>query len=214
MKFKNRDEAGQILAVRLQKYKDPNTIVLAIPRGGVPIGYIVAKSLNAPLDLVLSKKIGHPTHKEYAIGAVTLNNRVLSEAAKHISSEYIDLETARIREKLKNKFKEYYGDKKPLKLQGKIIIIVDDGIATGNTILSTIQMLYEEKPQKIVVAIPVTSSSALMKLESSSLIDEVVCLLLPEYFRAVGQFYEDFDQVTDEEVKKLLIKANLNLTAK
>lgn len=213
MKFKNRDEAGQILAVRLQKYKDPNTIVLAIPRGGVPIGYIVAKSLNAPLDLVLSKKIGHPTHKEYAIGAVTLNNRVLSEAAKHISSEYIDLETARIREKLKNKFKEYYGDKKPLKLQGKIIIIVDDGIATGNTILSTIEMLYEEKPQKIVVAIPVTSSSALMKLESSSLIDEVVCLLLPEYFRAVGQFYEDFDQVTDEEVKKLLIKANLNLTA-
>lgn len=214
MKFKNRDEAGQILAVRLQKYKDPNTIVLAIPRGGVPIGYIVAKSLNAPLDLVLSKKIGHPTHKEYAIGAVTLNNRVLSEAAKHISSEYIDLETARIREKLKNKFKEYYGDKKPLKLQDKIIIIVDDGIATGNTILSTIEMLYEEKPQKIVVAIPVTSSSALMKLESSSLIDEVVCLLLPEYFRAVGQFYEDFDQVTDEEVKKLLIKANLNLTAK
>lgn len=213
MKFKNRDEAGQILAVRLQKYKDPNTIVLAIPRGGVPIGYIVAKSLNAPLDLVLSKKIGHPTHKEYAIGAVTLNNRVLSEAAKHISSEYIDLETARIREKLKNKFKEYYGDKKPLKLQDKIIIIVDDGIATGNTILSTIEMLYEEKPQKIVVAIPVTSSSALMKLESSSLIDEVVCLLLPEYFRAVGQFYEDFDQVTDEEVKKLLIKANLNLTA-
>lgn len=213
MKFKNRDEAGQILAVRLRKYKDPNTIVLAIPRGGVPIGYIVAKSLNAPLDLVLSKKIGHPTHKEYAIGAVTLNNRVLSEAAKYISSEYIDLETAKIREKLKNKFKEYYGDKKPLKLQDKIIIIVDDGIATGNTILSTIEMLYEEKPQKIVVAIPVTSSSALMKLESSSLIDEVVCLLLPEYFRAVGQFYEDFDQVTDEEVKKLLIKANLNLTA-
>lgn len=213
MKFKNREEAGKILALRLKKYMGPNTIVLAIPRGGVPIGYLVAKTLNVPMDLVLSKKIGHPIHDEFAIGAVTLNNRVLDEAAKQISSEYIELETSRLRKKLRNKYTDYYGDKLPLKLQGKVVLIVDDGIATGNTILSTIKMLNEEKPQKIVVAIPVSSTSALIKLENSPLIDEVVCLLLPENFRAVGQFYEDFEQVSDEEVKQLLHKANLNLTA-
>ncbi len=212
MRFKDRKEAGQILAIKLQKYKDGDAIVLAIPRGGVPLGYAIAKSLKLPLEVVLSKKIGHPLHKEYAIGAVTLKNRVLSDVTSHISSEYIEMETKRIREKLKKRFHEYYGNRKPLPLKGHTLIVVDDGIATGNTILSTIEMLYEEKPHKIIVAIPVASNNALQKLQHSQYIDEVVCLLVPENFRAVGQFYQDFEQVDDATVARLLNEANSSYT--
>lgn len=212
MRFKDRKEAGQILAIKLQKYKDDDAIVLAIPRGGVPLGYAIAKSLKLPLEVVLSKKIGHPLHKEYAIGAVTLKNRVLSDVTSHISSEYIEMETKRIREKLKKRFHEYYGNRKPLPLKGHTLIVVDDGIATGNTILSTIEMLFEEKPHKIIVAIPVASNNALRKLQHSQYIDEVVCLLVPENFRAVGQFYQDFEQVDDATVARLLNEANSSYT--
>ncbi|RKS53728.1 putative phosphoribosyltransferase [Gillisia mitskevichiae] len=212
MRFKDRKEAGQILAIKLQKYKDDDAIVLAIPRGGVPLGYAIAKSLKLPLEVVLSKKIGHPLHKEYAIGAVTLKNRVLSDVTSHISSEYIEMETKRIREKLKKRFHEYYGNRKPLPLKGHTLIVVDDGIATGNTILSTIEMLFEEKPHKMIVAIPVASNNALQKLQHSQYIDEVVCLLVPENFRAVGQFYQDFEQVDDATVARLLNEANSSYT--
>lgn len=212
MKFKDRTEAAQILAVKLQKYKGSNSIILAIPRGGVPLGYTISKALNLPLDLVLSKKIGHPMHKEYAIGAVTLENRVLSDVASQVSSNYIEEETQRIREKLKKKIQEYYGKKKPISHKNKILIIVDDGIATGNTVLSTVQMLSEEAPQKIIVATPVASPSAIKKMQHSPYIDEVICILAPEHFMAVGQFYEDFDQVDDYLVKEMLQKANFNIT--
>ena len=212
MKFKDRMEAAQILAVKLQKYKGSNSIILAIPRGGVPLGYIISKTLNLPLDLVLSKKIGHPMHKEYAIGAVTLENRVLSDVASQVSSNYIEEETQRIREKLKKKIQEYYGKKKPISHKNKILIIVDDGIATGNTVLSTVQMLSEEAPQKIIVATPVASPSAIIKMQNSPYIDEVICILAPEHFMAVGQFYEDFEQVDDYLVKEMLQKANFNIT--
>lgn len=212
MKFKDRMEAAQILAVKLQKYKGSNSIILAIPRGGVPLGYTISKALNLPLDLVLSKKIGHPMHKEYAIGAVTLENRVLSDVASQVSSNYIEEETQRIREKLKKKIQEYYGKKKPISHKNKILIIVDDGIATGNTVLSTVQMLSEEAPQKIIVATPVASPSAIIKMQNSPYIDEVICILAPEHFMAVGQFYEDFEQVDDYLVKEMLQKANFNIT--
>jgi putative phosphoribosyl transferase len=212
MKFKDRTEAGQILAVQLQKYKGSDSIILAIPRGGVPLGYTVSKELNLPLDLVLSKKIGHPMHKEYAIGAVTLKNSVLSDVASQIPSNYIEEETQRIREKLKNKTLEYYGKNKPMSLKDKILIIVDDGIATGNTVLSTVQMLFEEAPKKIVVATPVASPSAIKKIQHSPYVDEVICIMAPEYFMAVGQFYEDFEPVDDYLVKALLQEAKLNST--
>lgn len=204
--FKDRNEAGNLLANKLEKYRGTNAVILAIPRGGIPLGFIISKKLNLPLEVVLSKKIGHPLHKEYAIGAVTLKNRILSDAAADISQSYIDKETERIRTKLNERYRDYYGDKKPIQLKDKILIIVDDGIATGNTMLSIIEMLHDEKPDKIVVAIPVSPSDTIKKLEASFYVDEIICLLVPNNFRAVGQFYDNFDQVTDSEVKKLLKK--------
>jgi putative phosphoribosyl transferase len=204
MIFKDRIEAAILLAEKLENYKDKNTIILAIPRGGVPLGYTIAKQLHLPLEVVLSKKIGHPLHKEFAIGAVTLKSRVLSDAALKVSSDYIEEETKKIRALLTKRYKDYYGKKEPLKLKDKTLIIVDDGIATGNTIISTIEMLHDEQPKKIIVAIPVSSQSALQKLENTTFIDDVICLYAPANFRAVGEFYENFDQVDDAEVKKLL----------
>jgi putative phosphoribosyl transferase len=209
MIFKNRIEAGELLASRLEKYKDQKAIVIAIPRGGVPLGYVIAQKLNLPLEIVLSKKIGHPINKEYAIGAVTLKNMILSDAALSVSNNYIEEEAKKIRAILAERYNDYYGEKTPQKLKDKILIVVDDGIATGNTILSTIGMLHEEKPKKIVIAIPVASQSALQKLQKSAFINEIVCLLSPVNFHAVGQFYENFDQVDDLEVKSLLNKTTL-----
>ena len=208
MMFTDRNEASNLLANKLEKYENSDAVILAIPRGGVPMGFIISESLNLPLEVVLSKKIGHPYHKEYAIGAVTLKSRILSDVATGISAEYIEAETKRIRELLQKRYKEYYGNKKPLQLKDKTLIIIDDGIATGNTILSTIKMLHDEKPKKIVVAIPVAPPNTIIKLKNSPFIDEVICLLTPNNFQAVGQFYKNFDQVDDTEVKQLLKKAN------
>ena len=210
MVFKNRIEAANLLADQLQAYKEKNALILAIPRGGVPMGYIIAKQLHLPLEVVLSKKIGHPMHKEYAIGAVTLKSQVLSEAAKEVSKSYIEEETKKIRNLLSKRYQYYNGNKKPQELKDKILIIVDDGIATGNTIISTLEMLHKEQPKKIVVAIPVSSQSALQKLRSTAFVDEVICLSAPMNFRAVGQFYENFDQVDDTQVKAFLNSATVN----
>jgi predicted phosphoribosyltransferase len=202
--FTNREEAAYLLVEKLKKYKNSNGVVLAVPRGGVPLGCIISKELNLPLDIVLSKKIGHPFHKEFAIGAVTLKSRILSEGISEISEEYIENETEIIREILQKRYNDYYGNRKPQQLKTRIVFVVDDGIATGNTILATIAMLHGEKPKKIVIAIPVASPKALHKLESSPYIDEVVCLSTPRNFQAVGQFYKNFDQVNDLKIKKLL----------
>ncbi|HEY5687458.1 MAG TPA: phosphoribosyltransferase family protein [Yeosuana sp.] len=202
--FKDRNEAGYLLANKLEKYRNADAVILAIPRGGIPLGFIMAQNLNLPLEVVLSKKIGHPLHKEYAIGAVTLKNRILSDAAADVSQAYIESETENIRTKLNKRYIDYYGDHTPLSLKDKILVIVDDGIATGNTMLSIIKMLHDEKPKKIIVAIPVAPPDAIRKLEASPYIDEVICLLVPNNFRAVGQFYKNFDQVDDTEVKQLL----------
>ena len=210
MIFKDRIEAAHLLADKLETYKEKNAIVLAIPRGGVPMGYIIAKQLHLPLEVVLSKKIGHPLHKEFAVGAVTLKSQVLSEAAKDVSKSYIEEETKRIRTLLTKRYQDYYGTKKPQELKDKTLIIVDDGIATGNTIISTIEMLHDEHPKKIVVAIPVSSQSALQKLKSTPFVDEVICLSTPVNFMAVGQFYKNFDQVDDTEVKSYLSKVTVN----
>jgi putative phosphoribosyl transferase len=208
MKFKNREEAALLLVEKLKEYKDENAVVLAIPRGGVPLGYIIAKSLNLPLEIVLSKKIGHPFHKEYAIGAVTLKNRVLSNAANDIPEDYIESETEKIRENLRQRHQKFCGAKKDLNLHGKILLVVDDGVATGNTMLSILEMLHEEKPKKIVVAVPVSPPDAIQNFQNSPFIDEVICLMIPLDFRAVGQFYEDFGEVDDEQVKQLLDVSN------
>ena len=204
--YKDRIEAGNILATKLKDYSKTNAVILAIPRGGIPLGYIISEKLNLPLEVVLSKKIGHPLHKEFAIGAVTLNSSILSDAAADISPKYIEEETKNIRSLLKKRYDDYYGDRERLKLKDRTLILVDDGIATGNTMLSIIKMLHDEQPKKIVVAIPVAPFDSIKKLQASPYVDEVICPLIPDYFQAVGQFYQNFDQVSDTEVKQLLNK--------
>lgn len=209
MMFLNRIEAGSLLANKLMVYKgNKDAVIVAIPRGGVPIGYEIAKKLELPLEIVLSKKIGHPFNKEYAIGAVTLKNSILSDAALEVSQVYIHDETERIRGLLKQRLDWYYGDRKPLELKDKMVILVDDGIATGNTMISCIRLIELQKPSKIIVALPVAPTSALKKIRETEEVDEAICLSTPINFQAVGQFYEEFNQVNDNEVIELLKKAH------
>lgn len=213
--FTNREDTGSLLAEKLIKFSNnKDAVIVAIPRGGVPVGYVVAKKLNLPLEIVLSKKIGYPSQKEYAIGAVTLKSRILSDAAINVSKIYIEEETERIREILKQRHKWYYDNKAPLKLKDLIVIIVDDGVATGNTLISSIKLIQQEQPSKIVVALPVAPPSALKRIEELPSVDEIICLLAPKDFRAVGQFYRDFNQVKDEVVIQLLKEANDKSNAK
>jgi len=208
--FNDRTDAGIQLAAKLSYLENENVVVLAIPRGGLPVADPVAKVLKAPLDIVLTKKIGHPFHKEYAIGAVSLENEVLSDTAQ-ISSAYITEEIKTIRDKLRARYEQYYKDAEPVNLKNKTVIIIDDGIATGNTILVTVALIMKQQPKAIIVAIPVAPPSAIRNLERHPNIDDVVCLETPINFRAVGQYYETFEQVSDEEAIAIL-EAHRNLT--
>jgi predicted phosphoribosyltransferase len=213
--FANREEAAKLLYKELLQYKDQkDAIVITIPRGGVPIGYTLAKDLNLPLDVTLSKKIGHPSNKEYAIGAVTLEDIVLSNIAFQVSDDYIKEETKQIRALLKQRFNQYYGTNNPISLKGKTVIIADDGVATGNTLISSIQLIKKQQPTEIIVALPVASKTALKRLRDFVLIENIICLDAPDDFRAVGQFYDEFKQVGDAEVIRLLKKANENFKFK
>jgi len=205
--FQDRTDAGIQLAEKLTSYKGQDVVVLAIPRGGLPLGAIVAKALDAPLDVALIKKIGHPYNKEYAIGAVSLESVITSDTV-NIPKRYIEEETNRIRDLLTQRYEQYYKEGKPHDLKDKVAIIVDDGIATGNTLLATVELIHKQKPKSIVVAIPVAPPSSLNKLEDSPHINKVICLKTPYNFMAVGQFYEEFDAVTDQEAIKILQETN------
>ena len=152
--LQDRKEAGILLSQKLEKYQNSDAIILAVPRGGVPIGYEISKNLRLPLDIILSKKIGHPLNKEYAIGAVSLDSTIID---KHpdIPKEYIEREIKQLRESMKDKYNLYMGYRKPANIKGKTVIVVDDGIATGNTLLASIEMLKKRHPKKIIVAVPV-----------------------------------------------------------
>ena len=213
--FTNRKEAGVILAEKLIGFCNNNkVVVVAIPRGGVPVGAIIAKKIKAPLEIVLSKKIGHPINKEYAIGAVTLKDRILDDSVPGVSKLYIEEETNRIRDLLKQRQKAYYQDVEPISFENKIIILVDDGVATGNTLLSSIELVNLQKPVKIIVALPIAPFSALQKLKKLPFDIEIICLETPTVFHAVGQFYEDFNPVSDHEVVQLLKEVNANIKQK
>ena len=205
--FKNRIDAAKQLTGKLAPFKGEDLVIIAIPRGGLPLGSVVASALSAPLDVALTKKIGHPAHKEYAIGAVSLENRFLTDTFG-ISENYIEEETKRIRELLSKRHEQYYKNSSPQDLTDKTVIIVDDGIATGNTILATIELVHKARPKKIIVAIPVAPPSAIRNLQSSTLIDEVVCLETPSDFQAVGQYYQDFSPVSDKEAIEILETTN------
>ena len=199
--FQDRIDAGLALCKHLQHYKNVDGVVLAVPRGGVPVALPVARILQLPLELILSKKIGHPMHKEFAIGAVSLTGQVISPNA-FASAEYIQQETLHIREQLRTMYKKFMGDKQPTPIKGKIVIIIDDGVATGHTLLSTIEMIKKEGPKKMVIAVPVACKQAAQKL--SDVVDEFVCAWVPSHFRSVGEFYSDFTQVSDEDVITML----------
>jgi len=195
--FRDRIDAGLQLARKLKKYLGDPGVVLAVPRGGVPVAYAVANELGFPLEVILIKKIGHPMNKEYAIGAASLTDEFIIPNPE-ASQEYIDDEIERVRKKLKEMQHKFMWGKEPEDLKGKTVIVIDDGIATGNTLLMTVRMLRKKNPAKIVIGVPVASHNAIEKLEAE--VDEVISVFVPEQFYGVGAFYEDFEQVNDEEV--------------
>lgn len=201
--FRNRTDAGTRLAEKLKKFKKEPGIIMAVPRGGVPVAYAVAKELNLPVELVLTKKIGHPLNKEYAIGAASLTDYFIIPH-EGVTDHYIESELQLIRSRLKEMQKTLQSDTLPENYEGKTLLIIDDGIATGNTILGTIKLLRKNRPGKIVIAAPVASEPAVEMLAKEA--DEVIVLLIPSEFYGVGAFYEDFGQVSDEEVMYYLNK--------
>lgn len=201
MFLKDRYQAACLLTEQIRKYSGENAVVMAIPRGGLPIGYHIAKELHFPLGILLSKKIGHPLHPEVAIGAVSMEGEVVD---KWYSGDraYVKREIKRIRENLKKQYLKFMGNREQPDLKGKTVIIVDDGIATGYTILGCVDIIRKFEPEKIVVATPVAPPDTILKIRKKA--DEVICLYIPENFSAVGQFYEDFSEVTDEDVIRYL----------
>ena len=167
----------------------------------MPLGYEIAKSLQLPLDIVLSKKIGHPFNKEFAIGAVSMDSTILDDHPD-VPKEYVEKEIVRLRSLLREKHKLYRGDRDPIVLKDKNVILVDDGIATGNTLLASIEILRKQHPAKIIVAVPVLPYDTLPIFEKQT--DEFVYLIASKHFRGVGRFYEDFQQVKDDEVIQML----------
>lgn len=205
MIFKNRYDAAMQLAPLLKKYANENGVILAIPRGAVPMGYYIAKALKLPLDILLTKKIGYPGNPELAVGSVSMEGKVVDPRFR-IDEDYIEKETERIRQSLKERYKKFMGSRSSIDLTGKTAIIVDDGIATGNTMLASIDLVRHHAPKKVVVAIPVAATDAVKKLKQKA--DELICLYTPENFVAVSKFYYDFSEVTDEEVIHFLNELN------
>ena len=205
--YLNREQAGRALAVELSGYADrPDTIVLALPRGGVPIGYEVARALRAPLDVFLVRKLGVPGHEELAMGAVAtggvlvLNHEVVRRL--RIPESVIGTAAERESEELGRREWSYRGARPPPDVTGRIAILVDDGLATGSTMLAAVRALRPQGPGRIVVGAPVAAPDTCELLRADA--DEVVCLVTPDPFQAVGLWYEDFTQTTDEEVRELL----------
>lgn len=204
--FTDRAEAGRLLAARLVKYKGSDPVVLAIPRGGVAVALEVARALDAPLDIVVPRKIGAPGNPELALGAVAangeviVNERVRSEFA--VSDAYIEEEAARQREEIARRERLYRGGRSPIPLKDRVAIIVDDGLATGFTAIAASRAARAAEPKKLVLAVPVAPPESCERLATEA--DEVLCMETPEMFFAVGQFYADFDQVEDGQVIEVL----------
>lgn len=205
MIFSNRNQAAQLLADKLAAYKGQNPLVLAIPRGAVPMARIVAEALGGEFDVVLVRKLGAPGNPEFAIGAIdetgwaTLGPYAALAGA---NADYIERAKARELETIRKRRAQYSPLHPPIEPKGRIVIVIDDGLATGSTMLAALHALRQRAPQKLVCAVPVAPPDTLEKVGEQA--DEVVCLYAPENFQAVGQFYADFGQVEDDEVIALL----------
>jgi predicted phosphoribosyltransferase len=200
--FENRKEAGIKLAEKLEEHITKDTIVLAIPRGGVNIGYEIAEKYDLPLDVIIVKKIGYPGNPEYAIGAVSMDSSYMNPRHINISEDYVRGSIMEKQEEAKDRYEELRGDKPPLNIIGKRVILVDDGIATGATMKMAVQVVKSKSPEKVIVAVPVAPPSTVKNLREEA--DEVIALMEPSHFMAIGQFYGDFRQVPTEEAKRLL----------
>ena len=203
--FADRVDAGKRLASALTRFKSKDAIVLAIPRGGIVVGFEISKALGVSLDIIVPRKIGAPDNPELAIGAVTedgttiLNERLVNDLG--VPQNFIQKESERQRAEIERRLESYRGDVPYPSLKNRVVIIVDDGIATGYTMKAAIASVRKKGAKSVVIAIPVGPPSTINELERVT--DRVICLYTPEEFYAIGEFYEDFSQTTDEEVKRL-----------
>ncbi len=211
MLFTNRHDAGRRLAAELSRFKTQKPVVLALPRGGVPVGFEIASALDAPLDLVLVRKIGAPGMSELAVGAV-VDGEQLDKVIDHVSvaelgipQSYLDAEIARQAKEIERRRQVYFKGRAPASVAGHAALVVDDGIATGATMRAALRAIRRRGPAKLVLAVPVGPVSTIDALRGE--VDELVCLATPEEFYAIGQFYADFHQMSDEEVVALLDRA-------
>jgi predicted phosphoribosyltransferase len=208
-RFRNRTDAGRQLAERLAAYANrPDVLVLALPRGGVPVGYEVARALATPLDVFLVRKLGVPGYEELAMGAVAIGEvRVLNDEIVRglgVSKHEINAMVAREMQELARRERLYRGDRPPPDVAGRTVILVDDGLATGATMRAAVEALGQQHPARTVVAVPTASPDTCEALKAEA--DDVICAMTPERFVAVGHWYEDFTQTTDDEVRELLTR--------
>jgi putative phosphoribosyl transferase len=208
MDFRDRSDAGRRLAKALSSYKDRHPVVLALPRGGVPVAAEVAAALDAPLDLILVRKIGVPTQPELAMGAVVdgtapivVRNEEVIELSGTTADEF-DAACASELEEIERRRQFYIGDRARAEIAGQVVIVIDDGIATGATTRAALQAIRNRKPKELVLAVPVAPPDTITKLRGE--VDALICLETPELFGAIGYFYRDFRQVSDQEVVAIL----------
>jgi putative phosphoribosyl transferase len=209
MLFRDRREAGRALATRLASYVGrPGVVVLALPRGGVPVGFEVAEALEAPLDVFLVRKLGFPGNEEFAMGAIASGGvRVVNEPLLRrygIPPAAVSRIVEQEERELRRRERLYRGEREAIDLRGRTVIVVDDGLATGSSMQAAVKAVRSQQPKRVVVAVPVGPTDTIRDL--ARMADEVACVATPEPFLAVGRFYDDFGQVTDEEVARLLVE--------
>lgn len=212
--FRNREEAGRVLAERLKAYANrSDVVVLALPRGGVPVGVEVAAALRAPLDVFVVRKLGTPGQPELAMGAIASGGvRVLNEdvvQVLNLTNEAIDRVAQVEQQELDRRERLYRADRPFPNLERQVVILVDDGLATGSTMRAAVKAVRQHRPSTIVVAVPAGAAETCEEFRNE--VDEIVCVIAPEAFRAVGAWYEEFPQISDEEVRDLLARSSREL---